>query len=249
MWMSLVSPSLETGFVYHFPGITVQRQRIKSEQSGSAGPPGAGIRTQLRWAHGRIDTFQCGCWAIKRFELAVVVKLLFSILGTGASILSPKRCLVRCTMAQKPRCRECCRAVDGPGPAPKLSGTHRHPISQSSVIMTHFLIWGRQEVLSCHFCLVKIKSPHPYFCTSDILRIIAWSYNHMNQWLCAVSSSYRTVIRPSFMVTYKQVTVLEWKCCPGFVGEECREGELLNCSVFSRCKFLKHCSGDCGYWN
>lgn len=39
--------------------------------------------------------------------------------------------------------------------------------------------------------------------------------------------SYRTLIRPSFKVTYKQVTALEWRCCPGFVGEECREGEFL----------------------
>lgn len=163
MWMSLVSPSLETGFVYHFPGITVQRQRIKSEQSGSAGPPGAGIRTQLRWAHGRIDTFPCGCWAIERFQLAVVVKWLFSILGTGASILSPKRCLVRCTMAQKPRCRECCRAVDGPGPAPKLSGTHRHPISQSSVIMTHFSFGGDRRFCHVIFVWSKLNCPHPYF--------------------------------------------------------------------------------------
>lgn len=50
IWISLVCPSLGTGFVYHFPGITVQRQRIKSEQSGStAGPPGTRSSTQLRW--------------------------------------------------------------------------------------------------------------------------------------------------------------------------------------------------------
>lgn len=51
MWISLVCPSLGTGFVYHFPGITLQRQRIKSEQSGGTGPPGSGSRTQLRCAH------------------------------------------------------------------------------------------------------------------------------------------------------------------------------------------------------
>lgn len=59
---------------------------------------------------------------------------------------------------------------------------------------------------------------------------------------CVLSSSYRTLIRPSFRVTYKQVTALEWRCCPGFVGEECREGEFFMC-VFSSlpwCHFLKH---------
>ncbi|KAG8001974.1 Macrophage receptor MARCO [Nibea albiflora] len=47
MWISLVCPSLGTGFVYRFPGITVQRQRIKSEQS--TGPPGTGSHTQLSY--------------------------------------------------------------------------------------------------------------------------------------------------------------------------------------------------------
>lgn len=51
VWMALICPSHGTGFVYHFPGMTVQRQRIKSEQSGSAGPPGTGSLSQLRWAH------------------------------------------------------------------------------------------------------------------------------------------------------------------------------------------------------
>uniref|UniRef100_A0A8C5G7A6 Collagen alpha-1(XXVI) chain-like n=1 Tax=Gouania willdenowi TaxID=441366 RepID=A0A8C5G7A6_GOUWI len=44
---------------------------------------------------------------------------------------------------------------------------------------------------------------------------------------CTKIISYRTVIRPSFKTTYKQVTALEWRCCPGFVGEECREGEQV----------------------
>ena len=52
VWMSLVCPARGTGFVYHFPGVSVPRQRIKSEQSGSAGAPGTssrtGSRTQLR---------------------------------------------------------------------------------------------------------------------------------------------------------------------------------------------------------
>ncbi|KAJ0047377.1 hypothetical protein NL108_006684, partial [Boleophthalmus pectinirostris] len=50
---------------------------------------------------------------------------------------------------------------------------------------------------------------------------------------CSKVVSYRTVIRPSFKTAYKQVTALEWRCCPGFVGEECRE-ECLNCTTFSQ---------------
>lgn len=137
-----------------------------------------------------------------------------------------------------------------PGPCAKVIRYSQAPPSLNLLCLWHISWFGGHRRF-CHVISIwsKLNRPYPYFCTSDILCIIAWSYNHMNQWLCAVSSSYRTVIRPSFMVTYKQVTVLEWKCCPGFVGEECREGELLNCSVFSRCKFLKHCRGECGYWN
>ncbi|KAG7215591.1 hypothetical protein INR49_022117 [Caranx melampygus] len=43
------------------------------------------------------------------------------------------------------------------------------------------------------------------------------------RWPGPCSKVIRTLIRPSFKVTYKQVTALEWRCCPGFVGEECRE--------------------------
>ncbi|XP_053176710.1 collagen alpha-1(XXVI) chain [Scomber japonicus] len=133
MWISLVCPSLGTGFVYHFPGINMQRQRIKSEQSGStAGPPGTRSSTQLRnWCQ----------YTVSRTVSCQVHN------GTETSVQ---------------RVYQGCR---WPGPC-------------SSVI------------------------------------------------------SYRTVIRPSFRVTYKQVTALEWRCCPGFVGEECRE-ECLNCTSFT----------------
>ncbi|XP_026225888.1 collagen alpha-1(XXVI) chain [Anabas testudineus] len=131
MWISLVCHSLGTGFVYHFPGITVQRQRVRSEQSGSSGPPGSGSRTQLRnWCQ------------------YTVVKTVSCQVHNGTE-----------TTVQ--RVFQGCR---WPGPCPKVI-------------------------------------------------------------------SYRTVIRPSFKVTYKQVTALEWRCCPGFVGEQCRE-ECMNCTSF-----------------
>lgn len=37
--------------------------------------------------------------------------------------------------------------------------------------------------------------------------------------------SYKTVVRPSYKVVYRTVTSLEWKCCPGFSGPACEEGE------------------------
>uniref|UniRef100_A0A8C6PIA8 EMI domain-containing protein n=1 Tax=Nothobranchius furzeri TaxID=105023 RepID=A0A8C6PIA8_NOTFU len=37
--------------------------------------------------------------------------------------------------------------------------------------------------------------------------------------------SYKTVVRPSYKVVYRTVTSMEWKCCPGFSGTACEEGE------------------------
>uniref|UniRef100_A0A7N8YBK1 Collagen type XXVI alpha 1 chain n=1 Tax=Mastacembelus armatus TaxID=205130 RepID=A0A7N8YBK1_9TELE len=132
MWITLVCPSLGTGFVYHFPGIALQRQRISSEQTGSTGSPGSGSRTHLRnWCQ----------YTVSRTVSCQVHN------GTETTVQ---------------RVFQGCR---WPGPCPKVI-------------------------------------------------------------------SYRTVIRPSFKVAYKQVTALEWRCCPGFVGEECRE-ECMNCTRFT----------------
>nr|XP_029529922.1 collagen alpha-1(XXVI) chain-like [Oncorhynchus nerka] len=45
---------------------------------------------------------------------------------------------------------------------------------------------------------------------------------------CSKLISYRTVVRPSYKVAYRQVTAREWRCCPGFVGDECREDSRLD---------------------
>ncbi|XP_056297183.1 collagen alpha-1(XXVI) chain [Pseudoliparis swirei] len=132
VWLSFACPSLGTGFAYHFPGITLQRQRIKSEQSGSTGPPGTRSHTQLRnWCQ----------YTVSRTVSCQVHN------GTETTVQ---------------RVYQGCR---WPGP-------------------------------------------------------------------CIKVISYRTLIRPSFKVTYKQVTALEWRCCSGFVGEDCRE-ECLNCTSFT----------------
>ncbi|KAL7846302.1 hypothetical protein SRHO_G00212820 [Serrasalmus rhombeus] len=44
---------------------------------------------------------------------------------------------------------------------------------------------------------------------------------------CQNLISYRSLVRPSYRVTYRLVTALEWRCCPGFHGHDCREGEQL----------------------
>uniref|UniRef100_A0A8D0FKU2 EMI domain containing 1 n=1 Tax=Strix occidentalis caurina TaxID=311401 RepID=A0A8D0FKU2_STROC len=45
------------------------------------------------------------------------------------------------------------------------------------------------------------------------------------RWPLACSGgSYRTIVRPIYRVTYKTLTALEWRCCPGHIGANCEEG-------------------------
>uniref|UniRef100_A0A669PLS3 Elastin microfibril interfacer 2 n=1 Tax=Phasianus colchicus TaxID=9054 RepID=A0A669PLS3_PHACC len=44
-----------------------------------------------------------------------------------------------------------------------------------------------------------------------------------NEFPCC-PGTYRTSFRPRYTVAYKTVTELEWRCCPGYKGEDCREG-------------------------
>ncbi|XP_068096202.1 EMI domain-containing protein 1 isoform X4 [Hyperolius riggenbachi] len=37
-------------------------------------------------------------------------------------------------------------------------------------------------------------------------------------------SGARTVARPTYSISYKTVTVLEWRCCPGYRGANCEDG-------------------------
>ncbi|KAM6457288.1 EMILIN-2 isoform 2-T2 [Liasis olivaceus] len=45
-----------------------------------------------------------------------------------------------------------------------------------------------------------------------------------NQEPCPHSPVYRTSLRPKYTLTYKMVTELEWRCCPGYMGVDCKEG-------------------------
>ncbi|XP_063812122.1 collagen alpha-1(XXVI) chain [Pseudophryne corroboree] len=46
---------------------------------------------------------------------------------------------------------------------------------------------------------------------------------------CTNLVSYRTVMRPVYKMSYRTVTTLEWRCCPGFTGSNCEE-ECMNCT-------------------
>lgn len=38
------------------------------------------------------------------------------------------------------------------------------------------------------------------------------------------SFRYRTFYKPKYKVGFKTVTELEWRCCPGYSGEQCHDG-------------------------
>ncbi|XP_058251755.1 EMILIN-2 isoform X2 [Hemibagrus wyckioides] len=40
---------------------------------------------------------------------------------------------------------------------------------------------------------------------------------------CEPSVMYRTHFHPSYRISYKTVTELEWRCCPGYQGPDCKE--------------------------
>ncbi|KAM4606087.1 EMILIN-2 [Polymixia lowei] len=40
---------------------------------------------------------------------------------------------------------------------------------------------------------------------------------------CAQQVIYRTHFRPMYKIAYKTVTELEWRCCPGYQGHDCKE--------------------------
>ncbi|KAK9403384.1 EMILIN-2 [Crotalus adamanteus] len=44
-----------------------------------------------------------------------------------------------------------------------------------------------------------------------------------NQEPCPHAPVYRTSLRPKYTLTYKMVTELEWRCCPGYMGVDCKE--------------------------
>ncbi|XP_020384775.2 EMILIN-2 isoform X1 [Rhincodon typus] len=49
---------------------------------------------------------------------------------------------------------------------------------------------------------------------------------------CRPAVLYRTHFRPVYKVAYKVVTQLEWRCCPGFKGEECKNGQSQHTATF-----------------
>ncbi|XP_008394901.1 EMILIN-2 isoform X2 [Poecilia reticulata] len=59
---------------------------------------------------------------------------------------------------------------------------------------------------------------------------------------CVQQVIYQTHFRPTYKIGYKIVTELQWKCCPGYQGYDCKEVKLLQADR------LPHTSSNSGYF-
>ncbi|CAG5896192.1 unnamed protein product, partial [Menidia menidia] len=60
---------------------------------------------------------------------------------------------------------------------------------------------------------------------------------------CAQQVIYRTHFRPTYKIGYKTVTELEWRCCPGYRGQDCMEVKDMKLLQVDRISHAPSASG------
>uniref|UniRef100_A0A8D2PJM8 Collagen type XXVI alpha 1 chain n=1 Tax=Zosterops lateralis melanops TaxID=1220523 RepID=A0A8D2PJM8_ZOSLA len=101
-------------------------------------------------------------------------------------------------------------------------------------VLVHWLShWGSLTcVLSlcrhwCHYTVTRTVSCQVQNGSETVIQRVYQSCRWPGP--CANLVSYRTLIRPTYKMSYRTVTTLEWRCCPGFTGSNCEE-ECMNCT-------------------
>ncbi|XP_041749895.1 collagen alpha-1(XXVI) chain-like isoform X2 [Coregonus clupeaformis] len=82
----------------------------------------------------------------------------------------------------------------------------------------------------CQYTVSKIVSCQVHNGTETLVKRVFQSCRWPGP--CSNLISYRTLVRPTYRLTYRQVTALEWRCCPGFLGDDCKE-ECMNCTGYA----------------
>uniref|UniRef100_A0A8C0GXD1 Collagen type XXVI alpha 1 chain n=1 Tax=Chelonoidis abingdonii TaxID=106734 RepID=A0A8C0GXD1_CHEAB len=84
---------------------------------------------------------------------------------------------------------------------------------------------------SLHYWDLKCPFSCRHWCHYTVTRTVSCQGYQSCRWPgpCASLVSYRTLIRPTYKMSYRTVTTLEWRCCPGFTGSNCEE-ECMNCT-------------------
>nr|XP_020861422.1 collagen alpha-1(XXVI) chain isoform X2 [Phascolarctos cinereus] len=74
----------------------------------------------------------------------------------------------------------------------------------------------------CHHTVTKMVSCQVQNGSETVFQRVYQSC----RWPGPCTNLVRTLIRPTYKVSYRTVTALEWKCCPGFAGSNCEEGQF-----------------------
>ncbi|XP_056675826.1 collagen alpha-1(XXVI) chain isoform X4 [Monodelphis domestica] len=75
----------------------------------------------------------------------------------------------------------------------------------------------------CHHTVTKMVSCQVQNGSETVFQRVYQSC----RWPGPCTNLVRTLIRPTYKVSYRTVTALDWKCCPGFAGSNCEEGQLF----------------------
>ncbi|XP_048375165.1 collagen alpha-1(XXVI) chain [Sphaerodactylus townsendi] len=77
----------------------------------------------------------------------------------------------------------------------------------------------------CHYTVTRTVSCQVQNGSETVIQRVYQSC----RWPGPCANLVRTLIRPTYKISYRTVTALEWRCCPGFTGSSCEE-ECMNCT-------------------
>ncbi|KAG6937674.1 collagen type XXVI alpha 1 chain, partial [Chelydra serpentina] len=77
----------------------------------------------------------------------------------------------------------------------------------------------------CHYTVTRTVSCQVQNGSETVIQRVYQSC----RWPGPCANLVRTLIRPTYKMSYRTVTTLEWRCCPGFTGNNCEE-ECMNCT-------------------
>ncbi|XP_072325211.1 collagen alpha-1(XXVI) chain-like isoform X2 [Scyliorhinus torazame] len=109
---------------------------------------------------------------------------------------------------------------------PFAAATHQFGSPEQAAGQPGSVARGRRNW--CPYTVSKIVSCHVQNGSVGLLQRIYQGCH----WPGHCSSLVRTILRPTYKLTYKNMTALEWRCCPGFMGISC-EDECMNCTKFA----------------
>ncbi|XP_053131181.1 collagen alpha-1(XXVI) chain isoform X2 [Hemicordylus capensis] len=109
-----------------------------------------------------------------------------------------------------------------PFPASALQQQHNFPEQNSGGPSGHGFASRRHW---CHYTVTRTISCQVQNGSETVIQRVYQSC----RWPGPCTNLVRTLIRPTYKISYRTMTALEWRCCPGFTGSNCEE-ECMNCT-------------------